>query len=579
MLAVLVFSMAYADKAHAGYCLITTTYDGSTDTSSLRGTLATVNTNTPGCHLANEINDSKHFGQGVLFETPEYSSEGRVKTITLGSRINVKPNSTLVIGNPSLRSITDSSVNLADSKAQAEAPYDDSFLAEVLGPLYPGSLGLTFYGYTQDFVGKYFTADFRNGTLKDYGHVVINASQIDGEPFKCLSGAKPVFLRNLVLITNGYTKNEIFDGTGSSGCLRDAGAVRVCDTSTHSYNPDADPFVGSSGFLGAAWCRKNLQGTFKPAPNIGGNKGDCLDKNKIDWYPDSDGDGYGRSKIYREFVIRDCDQPQGYVDNKLDCDDNNAERNPGATEICSDNKENNCNQAKDCADDACSSDSACNGSVATETQCSDTLDNDADGMVDCSDADCQGDSACMGNDIETNCSDGVDNDADGALDCVDTDCDDDVVCDVIPPGPGPLTESSCSDGVDNDADGAIDCADTECAGDVTCADVDSDTDGETPAQGDCDDNNANVNTSATEICADDTDNNCDGIIDEVGCVDPNVDPVPPVTPPVNGNLEGGSCSCNLKAKAPAMPQQMLLLALLMAPVGFIFWLRKRASAS
>lgn len=580
MLAVLTIVMAQGGpKAHAGYCLITTTYDGSSDTSSLRGTLVTVKTNTPGCHLGSSFNDAKHFGQGVIFETPELSSVGRVKTITLGSRIEVKSNSTLVIGNPSLRSITDPSVDLVDSKDQAEAPYNDSFLADVLGPLYPGSLGLTFYGYTQEFVEKYFISDFRNNTLKEYGHVVLNASQIDGEPFKCLSGAKPVFLRNLVLITNGYTKSEIFDDTGDSGCLRDAGAVRVCNTATHSYNPDLDPFVGSSNFLGAPWCRRNLTPTFKPAPGIGGKKGDCEEEDKITWYPDKDGDGYGRGKTMPNDRISDCDQPEGFVDNYLDCDDTKAERNPAATEICSDNIDNNCNHVKDCADDACSSDSVCSGSVTTETECADTLDNDADGSIDCSDADCQGDSACMGNDTETNCTDGVDNDADGALDCADSDCDDDASCNVIPPDPDPLTESICDDGVDNDADGAIDCADTECAGDAACADVDNDADGETPTQGDCDDTNADINTSATEICADDTDNNCDGIIDETGCVDPAIID-PPVPVPTGGNnLEGGSCSCNLNAKAPAMPQQMLLLALLVAPIGFIFWLRKRASVS
>ncbi len=36
---------------------------------------------------------------------------------------------------------------------------------------------------------------------------------------------------------------------------------------------------------------------------------------------------------------------------------------------------------------------------------------------------------------------------------------------------------------------------------------------------DCDDNNAAVNPDADEVCDDDIDNNCDGVIDEEDCVE------------------------------------------------------------
>jgi hypothetical protein len=42
------------------------------------------------------------------------------------------------------------------------------------------------------------------------------------------------------------------------------------------------------------------------------------------WYEDSDGDGYGNSVMSQE----SCNQPSGYVDNDLDCDDTNAAINP-----------------------------------------------------------------------------------------------------------------------------------------------------------------------------------------------------------------------------------------------------------
>lgn len=47
-------------------------------------------------------------------------------------------------------------------------------------------------------------------------------------------------------------------------------------------------------------------------------------------------------------------------------------------------------------------------------------------------------------------------------------------------------------------------------------DEDSDRDGFTRAEGDCDDNDARRNPSVVEICSDRIDNDCDGLVDE-GC--------------------------------------------------------------
>jgi hypothetical protein len=57
------------------------------------------------------------------------------------------------------------------------------------------------------------------------------------------------------------------------------------------------------------------------------------DPNVVDqqiWYGDYDHDGYGDI----EFQIMGCEQPDGYVDNYLDCDDSNSDINPGVDEIC-----------------------------------------------------------------------------------------------------------------------------------------------------------------------------------------------------------------------------------------------------
>ncbi len=48
------------------------------------------------------------------------------------------------------------------------------------------------------------------------------------------------------------------------------------------------------------------------------------------WYEDADGDGFGHA----DEAIQACDQPDGYVDNVLDCDDGDANQYPGADEVC-----------------------------------------------------------------------------------------------------------------------------------------------------------------------------------------------------------------------------------------------------
>jgi hypothetical protein len=67
---------------------------------------------------------------------------------------------------------------------------------------------------------------------------------------------------------------------------------------------------------------------------IDDNAVDC-----IDWYPDADGDGYGDNA---SSPICECSQPPGYADNNGDCDDGDAEVNPGALEFCS-GLDNDCN--------------------------------------------------------------------------------------------------------------------------------------------------------------------------------------------------------------------------------------------
>ena len=268
------------------------------------------------------------------------------------------------------------------------------------------------------------------------------------------------------------------------------------------------------------------------------------------FYVDGDGDGYGEEG---STGVESCSAPSGYADNDSDCDDADADVNPGEDEVC-DEVDNDCDgdTDEDSAIDATTwyADSDSDGygdSAYSATQCeqpSNSVDNDED----CDDSD-----AAISPDATEVC-DSVDNDCDGTVDgssavdastwyddsdgdgygdassapvaCTapsgavsdDSDCDD-TDADVFPGA-----EEVC-DSVDNDCDSSVD----EDATDATAYYADSDGDGYGDASSsvsacstptgyvsddtDCDDDDAYSYPGASEIC-DGADNDCDGTTDE-----------------------------------------------------------------
>jgi hypothetical protein len=289
----------------------------------------------------------------------------------------------------------------------------------------------------------------------------------------------------------------------------------------------------------------------------------------LGFWLDADLDGYGDDATY----VESCEAPAGYTERAGDCDDADPAYNPGAVEA-------------DCTDP---NDYNCDGSVGY-------ADADADGWAACADCD---DSAsdirpdglevCGGADEDC---DGLTDEADPSLDpattlLVYTDADADgygddsaplAVC-TLPAGAS-LTGGDCDDadastspgdvetcdGVDNNCDSLTDDADP--ALDLSSAttwyrDADNDTFGD-PAvstqaclrpsgyrvnKRDCDDTNARVNPSASEVC-DAVDNDCDSLSDDA---DPSLDAATATTwyDDDDGDLYGDPSSATVACSAPS----------------------------
>jgi hypothetical protein len=65
---------------------------------------------------------------------------------------------------------------------------------------------------------------------------------------------------------------------------------------------------------------------------------------KTTFYRDTDGDGYGNAA---SGTVQACSAPTGYTLQQGDCNDNNNAVHPGATEVCGNNIDDNCNGTVD----------------------------------------------------------------------------------------------------------------------------------------------------------------------------------------------------------------------------------------
>jgi hypothetical protein len=139
-------------------------------------------------------------------------------------------------------------------------------------------------------------------------------------------------LEETLTLVGQDTDKDGFLAVASGGSDCNDASAEVSPAATERCNDQDDNCDGQSDLVafelgqvcdGAGQCR----GAW--ACNAAGVRACVVTPNQ--WYPDNDGDGRGASN---GTPMDSCVQPQGYMPNKDDCDDNNPRRYPGASELC-----------------------------------------------------------------------------------------------------------------------------------------------------------------------------------------------------------------------------------------------------
>ena len=130
----------------------------------------------------------------------------------------------------------------------------------------------------------------------------------------------------------------------------DAGLLSLARDGSFQFDPPEEPgeltftYVVSDGGTASAPAVVLIDVLPDDAPTDTGEpqRGDTGDTGAactpITWYADQDGDGYGNP----EKTTLSCQAPDGYVEDRTDCDDQDPAVYPGASEVPGDNADQDC---------------------------------------------------------------------------------------------------------------------------------------------------------------------------------------------------------------------------------------------
>jgi hypothetical protein len=187
------------------------------------------------------------------------------------------------------------------------------------------------------------------------------------------------------------------------GCADKPGVDSACTPSVWPLDLDGDGFAGTTTVESCERpaqaaeqggdCDDSDPSVYPGAEEVCNGKDDncdgVVDPPALTWYVDADGDGYGDP----ERTVEHCAQPEGAVDNDLDCDDTRADVHPGAVEIWYDGVDQDCDGWSDYDADG------------------DGYDSDLYGGTDCDDTD-----PLVNPGAEEICYNGIDDNCNGSAD-------------------------------------------------------------------------------------------------------------------------------------------------------------------
>lgn len=291
--------------------------------------------------------------------------------------------------------------------------------------------------------------------------------------------------------------NSIYPGAPETcdGVDQDCDTVADNGLTTFDYYTDGDGDGFGAGSVSLSDCASTAPSgysdtdddcddgngdSYPGAPEIcDGEDNDCdtvvdNDAELVDWYPDTDDDGYGDADGE---VLEACAEPTGYTTDNTDCDDTDDTVYPGATDTWYDDVDS------DCAGDNDFDADGDGYASAAEDRGRDCDDTDAEVYPDAEDVWYDG--------VDSNCDEVNDYDADGdGFESAEYGGDD---CDDTDTAFNPGADDTLNDGIDNNCDGLDP--------------VDADYDGVSEVD-DCDDNDAAVSPELEEVPGDGVDNDC-----------------------------------------------------------------------
>ena len=147
--------------------------------------------------------------------------------------------------------------------------------------------------------------------------------------------------------TAGTPEIEICDGSLDEDCDGDVDNGCVCvngETQECTGSNTGECNAGTETCVDGQW-NGACEGEVTPVGeicdgldnNCDGNVDESTAADTSTWYADADGDNYGNADVNQQA----CNQPEGYVANSVDCNDDDSAIKLGATEVC-DRVDNNC---------------------------------------------------------------------------------------------------------------------------------------------------------------------------------------------------------------------------------------------